>query len=319
MPNDPLQSPSQFTNIESKRSKKRIILIVVGAILGMLLIAGGTVALLTLLHKDSKPSSSTPTAITLPEVKNGLAKALAANETLSAQIYQPNDPSTVVRTVAAKSWVPLDRGSSALTVSASSSTTETNKAEYDTTTAYLKSVGFNEIQAHTPFASHYTSDATSVQYFAAEKVVCTLHNLIEEKKYTLQADCASVDSFAKLSESVKPLVAVYDNKSGKDTVFTTASIEESGTKEYHTALSEIYALHEPNTTAATAFFYQIPDHSWHFLASAEDRNTIPCATFSGDDAINAFVGFPCWDATANKSAFVQKPAPVFKIVPGSQG
>jgi len=318
MQNDPFQIQKAPDANASKRSLKRTILLIGGVLLGMILIAGSTVALLSFFNKkDSQQSADAQATITLPALQDGLRAALGNPTTLNSQIYKPNDPATVVHMSASKAWVQLDQGESAMTLSSAQDNASKNKAEYDAAIKYLSSVGFKEISASTPRASRYTADKTSVQYFALQSTSCTLHNYVEQAMYTLQTDCAQVSSFNKAAAAAKPFSEAYTTHA-KDIVFGTPHIQTSGTKEYHTALVSVLELDAPTIESQTAFYYQTPDNSWHFLTTASDRDKVSCDTFS-EDALNAFIGFTCWDTKANKSAFVSRPAPTFEIIPGSQG
>lgn len=143
--------------------------------------------------------------------------------------------------------------------------------------------------------------------FIGTAVRCRLHQTAPAAQTTVTLACADTDDYAKASEAIAPLYALYRKEGGPAAANVAAStpvirsplIKESKTLGYATTALTI----QSSDGSTQQFFYQTPDKTWHYFTSSQD--TVACVKYDTDDLKKAFLGEPCADTAARRSDTVK--------------
>lgn len=312
-----------------KKSKKA--LAIVTGVVVVMLAAAGMVTYLLLSENSKTTSDTTPktTAEILMQLGTSLKTKLKNSANASTLVSKSNDPASVIYRFDNKNWIVADKDAAMLTFASVLTAESENKSDYNSAINYLKSQNFTEAKLT---AAAYSSTATMTRYFISKDTVCNLSNtsptiLYDDSttspQYLLQIDCSKIADFQDNIKAVKPFADVYSgsdsSKNTADPLFGgTPTIQNSINKGYKNAKLAISSVSEVNSSS-TGEFYQTPDKKWHFFTSTKDQDKIACSDYNTDDLKKAYIGFTCWDESANASAFVKQDDPTFEVVPGSIG
>lgn len=297
--------------------KKRL-LYSIGSIVAVFLIAATTVFLLY-LNKSSTTQPDTAPSVSVASLNDAFATTF--NDSSVTVLMNTSNSSTLVASpVGARSWVRIDNGSAFLVVQATRDSKDARDEVAARAISVLTSNGLSE-RALLPTPSGNAASTLTTRAFISSTVTCNARNSAEATAYHITVECARVADFDKNTKAVQSFVDLYA-KSKKDTsvdaVFGKPDIQISVTKGYKNAALRYTTLTEVSD-ATTAMFYQTPDEAWHFFTLASSAQAVACRDYSTPELIDAFLGFSCFDSTANTQAFVKKSNPTFEIVPGSQG
>lgn len=303
-----------------KNSTIRKLSYALGAIIA---VAAAAILTVILLKSYGTPIKQTATveSVSLPSLGDALKLSLKDTTNVTVLTNIANSSAPLASPIGNQNWVTVDNGSAVLEVSATSGSKDANDGDNTKAIEALKEKGLQEQVITIVPSSDDSVSRSTVRYFASKDFACNVSNTFEVDKYSLRVSCANKTSFSKNTQAVKPFADAYSDSSKgarNDVVFGTPSIQNSATKNYKNA-SLGYSEINTNNPSSVATFYQTPDSKWHFFTVAASIDKVSCSDYKTTDLTDAFLGFSCWDATANASSFVKTAAPTFEIVPGAQG
>lgn len=121
--------------------------------------------------------------------------------------------------------------------------------------------------------------------------------------HVVQAACANMETFKAVATAQKPFYEATKNSleySVHTALYGEPVVKKGATNGYSVA-ELIHGVANLGAGSSVMMFYQLPDKTWHYVASKPDVGPSPqCSDFKTSDAKKAYAGTPCYnDSTAS--------------------
>lgn len=305
-------SPSSATSLNVKKPKKskKTLFAILSAVGVFVLVAGGTIIYLLLNNGTSEPVVQSNT-VDLPALGDAIKATAKDQSTASVMIDNTSPLPELITKIGNSVWIHPDDGANQLVYYSRQASAADSDTDYAATVSYLTSNKFTETTIN--------DKAVANRFFSNDTTVCVVKKGQDgpgsgaigasSSSNAVNVYCALKTDFAKNEDKFKPYLSLYEAnpiEGAADVIFRSVTVQASAVKDYNNANLTIAKVFSP-TKFIIGKFYQTPDHNWHYLATVDNQDAVPCATFSSDELKSAFLGTPCWDKATSTTLFVHFP------------